>query len=385
MYITDQDSLELFAKEARGCRVLAIDTEFLREKTYYPKLCLLQLSADDKVAVVDPFSIVTFDPLKPLFEDEATVKLFHAGGQDLEIIYHEMGILPKPIFDTQIAAALLGHTQQIGLASLIHAELGVQLKKIDSFTDWSQRPLSDSQLQYAAEDVIYLPQLYDKMVAKLKEKGRLEWLANDFEELSDPAHYAVDERERYKRLKRVTSLSRRQLAAAREVASWRELTAQKRNLPRKWVLTDEQIVEACKREPRSLNDLYMVRGVREKLPVKDARAVLSLMVSALDSPPDAWPEPDKPSKSERNVDFQLDLMMALVRLRSKESGIAIPTLAAHDDMVKLARGYRENVELLRGWRKAIVGDELVELLEGRIRLSLDDGALVVEKLDASVK
>ena len=213
----------------------------------------------------------------------------------------------------------------------------------------------------------------------------MEWLANDFEELSDPAHYAVDERERYKRLKRVTSLSRRQLAAAREVASWRELTAQKRNLPRKWVLTDEQIVEACKREPRSLNDLYMVRGVREKLPVKDARAVLSLMVSALDSPPDAWPEPDKPSKSERNVDFQLDLMMALVRLRSKESGIAIPTLAAHDDMVKLARGYRENVELLRGWRKAIVGDELVELLEGRIRLSLDDGALVVEKLDASVK
>lgn len=385
MYITDQDSLELFAKEARGCRVLAIDTEFLREKTYYPKLCLLQLSADDKVAVVDPFSIVSFDPLKPLFEDEAMVKLFHAGGQDLEIIYHEMGILPKPIFDTQIAAALLGHTQQIGLASLIHAELGVQLKKIDSFTDWSQRPLSDSQLQYAAEDVIYLPQLYGKMVAKLKEKGRFEWLANDFEELSDPAHYAVDERERYKRLKRVTSLSRRQLAAAREVASWRELTAQKRNLPRKWVLTDEQIVEACKREPRSLNELYMVRGVREKLPVKDARAVLSLMVSALDSPPDAWPEPDKPSKSERNVDFQLDLMMALVRLRSKESGIAIPTLAAHDDMVKLARGYRDNVELLRGWRKAIVGDELVELLEGRIRLSLDDGTLVVEKLDASVK
>ncbi len=380
MCITDQDSLELFVQEARGCRVLAIDTEFLREKTYYPKLCLLQLAADDKVAVVDPFSIESFDPLKPLLEDETIVKLFHAGGQDLEIIYHEMGILPRPIFDTQIAAALLGHTQQIGLASLVHAELGVQLKKIDSFTDWSQRPLSGSQLQYAAEDVVYLPQLYDKMVAKLKEKGRLEWLSNDFAELSDPAHYAVDERERYKRLKRVTSLSRRQLAAAREVASWRELAAQKRNLPRKWVLTDEQIVEACKREPRSLNELYMVRGVREKLPVKDARAVLSLMVSALDSPPDAWPEPDKPSKSERNVDFQLDLMMALVRLRSKESGIAIPTLAAHDDMVKLARGYRQDVELLRGWRKAIVGDELVELLEGRIKLSLDDGTLIVEKL-----
>ena len=380
MYIADQESLEAFARSAEGARVLAVDTEFLREKTYYPKLCLLQLSADDRVAVVDPFAIESLDPLKPLFANKGIIKLFHAGGQDLEIILHEMGMLPNPVFDTQIAAALLGHTQQIGLASLIHAELGVQLRKIDSFTDWSQRPLSESQLQYAAEDVIYLPKLYAQMRAKLEEKGRLEWLANDFAELSDPSHFRIDERLRYKRLKRMTSLSRRQLAAAREVAAWRELTAQNRNIPRKWVLTDEQVVEACKREPRTIGDLYMVRGIKEKLPIKDARKVLSLMVSALDSPPDAWPEPDRPGKSERNVDFQLDLMMALVRLRSKESGIAMPTLASHDDLVRVARGYRDNVELLRGWRCAIVGDELLDLLDGRIKLSLDGGSLVVERV-----
>ena len=381
MYIADQVSLEAFARSAEGARVLAVDTEFLREKTYYPKLCLLQLSADDRVVVVDPFAIESLEPLAPVFANKGIVKLFHAGGQDLEIILHEMGMLPTPIFDTQVAAALLGHTQQIGLASLIHAELGVQLRKIDSFTDWSQRPLSESQLNYAAEDVIYLPQLYRQMKAKLEEKGRLEWLARDFEEMSDPAHYQVDERQRYKRLKRVTSLSRRQLGAAREMAAWRELTAQKRDLPRKWVITDEQIVEACKREPRTIDELYMVRGMREKLPIRDARKVLSLIVSALDAPPDAWPELDRPGKSERNVDFQLDLMMSLVRLRSKESGIAIPTLASHDDLVRVARGYRDDVELLRGWRRAIVGEELLDLLEGRIRLSLDDGALKVERID----
>lgn len=380
MYIADQATLEAFARSAEGASVLAVDTEFLREKTYYPKLCLLQLSADDRTAVVDPFAVESLEPLAPVFANRGIVKLFHAGGQDLEIILHEMGMLPSPIFDTQVAAALLGHTQQIGLASLVHAELGVQLRKIDSFTDWSQRPLSDSQLNYAAEDVIYLPQLYRQMKAKLEERGRLEWLAHDFEEMSDLAHYQVDERQRYKRLKRVTSLSRRQLGAAREMAAWREITAQKRNLPRKWVLTDEQIVEACKREPRTIDELYMVRGMREKLPVRDARKVLSLVVSALDAPPDAWPELDRPGKSERNVDFQLDLMMALVRLRSKESGIAIPTLASHDDLVRVARGYRDGVELLRGWRRAIVGDELLELLDGRIRLSLDDGVLKVERV-----
>lgn len=381
MYIADQESFEAYCRKAAFCTVLAIDTEFLREKTYYPKLCLLQLSADGEIAVVDPFAISSLDPLAPLLLNEDIVKLLHAGGQDLEIIYHEMGILPKPIFDTQIAAALLGHTQQIGLASLIHAELGVTLKKMDSFTDWSQRPLSESQLNYAAEDVVYLPELFRQMKAKLVEQGRLEWLDHDFAALSDPANYEAGERERYKRLKRGNSLSRRQLAAAREMAAWRELTAQKRNIPRKWVLTDEQIVEACKREPRTIDDLYMVRGMRDKLPVRDARKVLGLVDSALDSPPDAWPELDRPAKSERNVDFQLDLMMALVRLRSKESGIAIPTLASHDDLVKVARGYRDGVELLRGWRRAIVGEELLDLLDGRIRLSLDDGALRVERME----
>ncbi len=380
MYIANQEDLEAFAKRAMRSSVLAIDTEFLREKTYYAKLCLLQLATDDETAIVDPFEVENLRVLAPLLENESAVKLFHAGGQDLEILLREVGALPRPLFDTQVAAALLGHTQQIGYAALVHAECGVTLKKIDSFTDWSRRPLSDSQLEYAADDVAYLPRMYERMRAQLVELGRLAWLDRDFEDLADPKRYATNERERYRRLKRVSQLSRRQLAAAREVAAWRELEAQRRDVPRKWVVTDEQIVEACKREARTIDELFMVRGMSDRLSTKDARCVVALMSSALDAPPDAWPEPDRCGKNEPNVDAELDLMCALVRLRAKQNGVAFPTLASHDDLARVARGYREGVDVLRGWRRSLVGEELLRLLEGKIALSLSNGEIKVTEV-----
>lgn len=380
MYIANQEDLEAFAKRAMRSSVLAIDTEFLREKTYYAKLCLLQLATDDETVIVDPFEVEDLRVLAPLLENESVVKLFHAGGQDLEILLREVGTLPRPLFDTQVAAALLGHTQQIGYAALVHAECGVTLKKIDSFTDWSRRPLSDSQLEYAADDVAYLPRMYERMRAQLVELGRLAWLDRDFEDLADPKRYATNERERYRRLKRVSQLSRRQLAAAREVAAWRELEAQRRDVPRKWVVTDEQIVEACKREARTIDELFMVRGMSDRLSTKDARCVVALMSSALDAPPDAWPEPDRCGKNEPNVDAELDLMCALVRLRAKQNGVAFPTLASHDDLARVARGYREGVDVLRGWRRSLVGEELLRLLEGKIALSLSDGEVKVTEV-----
>lgn len=380
MYIANQEDLEAFANRAMRSSVLAIDTEFLREKTYYAKLCLLQLATDDETAIVDPFEVDDLRVLAPLLENESVVKLFHAGGQDLEILLREVGALPRPLFDTQVAAALLGHTQQIGYAALVHAECGVTLKKIDSFTDWSRRPLSDSQLEYAADDVAYLPRMYERMRAQLVELGRLTWLDRDFEDLADPKRYATNERERYRRLKRVSQLSRRQLAAAREVAAWRELEAQRRDVPRKWVVTDEQIVEACKREARTIDELFMVRGMSDRLSTKDARCVVALMSSALDAPPDAWPEPDRCGKNEPNVDAELDLMCALVRLRAKQNGVAFPTLASHDDLARVARGYREGVDVLRGWRRSLVGEELLRLLEGKIALSLSDGEVKVTEV-----
>ena len=379
MFIASQETLEEFVLRAQTSTLLAIDTEFLREKTYYAKLCLLQIGTDTETVIIDPFAVKDLSVLNSLFLDQKIVKLFHAASQDLEIIYRDFGVLPIPIFDTQIAATLLGYSQQVGYASLVHSVCGVQLRKTESFTDWSRRPLSNAQLDYAADDVVYLPKLYHKMKTELIEKGRLVWLDEDFENLSHPARYEVDVYERYKKLKRVSQLSRKQLAAARELAAWREKEAQRRDIPRKWVITDEQIVEMCKREAANLDDLFMVRGLRDRLVVKDARIVVELIAKGLALPKEKWPEPNRSKKNEVNVDVELDVMMALARLRSREYDIALQTLAPHDELERLARGYRRDVSVLQGWRKTLLGDELVCLLEGGIKLHFEKGRLMVKK------
>ncbi len=369
--------LEEFAASARTSSVLAIDTEFLREKTYYPNLCLLQLATDDDVAIIDPFAVDDLEVLRPLLLDENMVKLFHAGSQDLAIIYRELGCLPHPIFDVQNAAALLGQSHQAGLANLVSAFLGISIKKKDSFTDWTQRPLAESQKEYAAEDVIYLPPLYREMTRLLKKKGRLSWLEDDFEEMSNPLRYSEDPRERYKHLKRGNQLSRRQMAAAREVAAWREREAMTRDIPRKWVMTDEQLVEVCKREARTIDDLYMVRGVKQSLPVRDARKVVGLMRKALSSDESTWPRSEASQTCEPNVDSAVDLMAALMRVRAKESGIAMQTIGSHSDLALVARGHLDDSPVMHGWRRKIIGNDLVRLLSGEITLGLNNNELVI--------
>ena len=309
------------------------------------------------------------------------MKIVHSGRQDIEILYHEVGVMPWPIFDTQIAASLLGYTQQIGYGPLVHAECGVDLDKLDSFTDWAQRPLSESQIRYAADDVIYLPQTYRQLRDRLAEKDRLRWLEADFRDLVDPKRYEPNPRERFRKLKKGNQLNRRQAAAAREVAAWREEKASAIDLPRKWVLSDEQIVEACKRETRTIDQLMMVRGIREKLSTAEARKIVSLICKGLDSPKETWPSSPRKSKSERNVDNEVDLMMALIRLRAKENDIAFQTLANHDELKAIARGHYDGIELLEGWKYEMIGHELLDLLDGRIALSIVNKHLVVTRLE----
>lgn len=378
MYITDQTDLESFAKRAKSSSVLAIDTEFLREKTYYAKLCLLQMQTDDETVIVDPFAVDDLSVLADVFQDRSVVKLFHAGSQDIEILYRAIGAMPEPVFDTQVAASVLGHTLQIGYGSLVQNLCGVQLAKRDSYTDWSRRPLSDSQIEYAADDVVYLPQMYMKLKRQLKRLGRTHWLDADFAELVDPATYDSDPYERYRRLKRVGQLNRRQLGAAREVAAWREQAARKRDIPRKWVMTDEQVVEACKRESASIDELFMVRGLSDKLSTRDARAVVACIRKGLALPPEDLPHNDRSQRSEANVDVEVDAMSAIVRLRARESDIAFQTLATHSDLAKVARGHTD-VDILKGWRREIVGKELLDFMHGKISLQVEDGNLTVTK------
>lgn len=377
MYITEQSQLAEFIAHAKTCDVLAVDTEFIREKTYWPRLCLIQLGTEEQSVAVDPFRVRNLQPLTELFADERIMKLFHAASQDMEIIYRELGVVPRPVFDTQIAASLISDTLQIGYGSLVMSECNVKLRKADSFTDWSRRPLAPSQIDYALDDVIYLPKLYRSLTAKLSAMGRLSWLDRDFAELSDEARYEINPQERFLRLKRVNQLSRRQLCIARDVAAWREELAMERNVPRKWILTDEQLVEICKREPRTLDELLMVRGVSSTLGMGNARKVLGLCIKALSMPEEAWPELPRPPKSEPNVDVQVELLNALVKLRAKENDVAYAVLTSHGDLAKIARGHYEDADVLKGWRRRIVGDDLLALARGEVALAIEDGMVKV--------
>lgn len=379
MLVETDAALRDFVARCAKSPYMAIDTEFLREKTYYAKLCLVQVAIEGEVAIIDPLGIRDLSVMAPVLTNPEIVKIFHASSQDIEILYHETGVVPQPVFDTQVAAALLGKTQQASYASLVHAFCGVTLPKKDSFTDWSRRPLSESQVEYAADDVTYLPKIYHDMVDRLKEKGRLSWLDDAFAEISNPKKYEVDPRMRYRKLRRVNQLSPRQIAAAREFAAWREERAQKANIPRKWVVSDEQIVEACRREARSLDELYMVRGMREALRPAEGRIALKCIKRGLECPEEDLPVMQRPQKSEANVDIAVDLMNAIVHLRSRQNRIAPQTLAPQTELMKLARGHEDDCELLSGWRYRVVGKDLSDLLNGTFSLRLDDGNLVIER------
>ena len=377
MLIDDDSQLKAFVKRCCTSPYMAIDTEFLREKTYYARLCLIQVAIEGEAAIIDPFAIKDITLLNDALTSPDVVKIFHASSQDIEILYHETGVVPRPVFDTQVAAALLGKSQQASYSSLVSSYCSVNLPKKDSFTDWSQRPLKDSQIRYAADDVVYLPQIYYDMVEVLNEKNRLHWLDEAFEEISSPEKYEIKPEERYRKLRRVNQLNAQQMAAAREFAAWRELKAQKINVPRKWIVSDEQIVEACRREARTIDELFMVRGMRESLRAEDARQAVACIKKGLSCPKEQLPQVHEKPKNEHNVDIVVDLMNAVVHLRARENHIAPQTLAPQAELMKLARGHDDECELLKGWRYKVIGKELKELLKGKFSLRIADGNLEI--------
>lgn len=376
-FVTTQAQLDELARDLEGSRVLAIDTEFMREKTYFAKLCLLQLNNGTVSAIVDPLAVQDLSPLVPILTDGDCVKVFHAGSQDIAILYHETGVVPTPVFDTQVAASLLGHPLQVGYGPLVRALCDVRLAKADSYTDWAKRPLTKSQKKYALDDVIYLPDMYEKLRSELVSKGRLSWCERDFEELSNADNYEVDPREMWRRVKRVSSLSRGQLAIARELAAWRESEAIRRNTPRKWVMPDEAIIEIARKAPKSKETLFEVRGLSAKLNGRDVEKVLEAVRKARELPQDQWPRLEKSPKGNAEADGSVALLSALLEARAGESDVAAPLIATHGDLSKLVHGHRDGLPLLSGWRYELAGKDLVDLLEGRLALYLDKGEIAV--------
>ena len=381
MYLDTSEKLTEFVTGVKSSKVLAVDTEFIRERRYYPQLCLIQMATEDTCAIIDPLALSDLSPVVLLFEDPTITKVFHAGDQDCAIIYTALGVIPEPIFDTQYAAHLLGASQKIGLAHLVRRYCNVGLDKSNAFTDWLKRPLSKRQIEYALDDVRYLPRVYSLMVKELEELGRLSWLKEEFERVYNKANYADDPNKVWQKVKHLQSMPPRQLAIVRAIALWRENIARKKDYPRNWILTDDQLVEIVKRDPQSIAELFEIRGIQDKLGERWAQELFSEIKGARSIPENQWPRREGGVSLRVEHKARLDLMTALVHLRASENQIATAILAPRDELTRLAGGELKGLDVLTGWRREMVGAELLDLLSGRLSLHLDDNTLIVSKID----
>ena len=373
MYVSTPSELAEFCERASSSRVLAVDTEFLREKTYYPRLCLVQVAAGDEIAAVDPILIDDLTPLKALLEDPSVTKVFHACSQDIEVLLDGLGCACAPVFDTQVAAAFLGMRQQVSYGSLVDAYCGIHLPKAESLTDWSRRPLDPEQLAYAEDDVRYLPGIYETMMSRLIELDRLSWVEPEMAELADPARVRRDPREAFLRLRRSGSLTRRQLAVAREVCAWREEVAARRDVPRKWVISDEVAVEVCKRAPTSLERLRRIRGT-DQLGERDGARLVAAVGRGLACPAEECPKVTRNARPSAETESVIDLMYAVLRLVSERSGVATQLIATRDDLLDFVSD-RERARLSRSWRWELAGRTLDRLLAGEVGLTVKEGRI----------
>jgi ribonuclease D len=379
IYIDDRAGLEDLAARLRGAPWLCVDTEFMREHTYYPRLCLLQVASADTVACIDPLALDNLDPLLEVLYDPATMKVLHAAKQDLEIFYHLTGKIPTPLFDTQVAAAVLLHNDQIGYANLVERVLGVQLEKAHTRTDWSLRPLDAGQLRYAADDVIYLRQVYHAQCEALEAQGRMSWLTEDFATLADPASYAPNPEQVWKRVKEARRLKGRQLAVLKALAAWREERAMRVDKPRKWVLRDEVLTELARRMPESRGELAKTRGLDGTALDRLGAELLQAIAAGAETPQDQWPELEPRLVVTPAQEAVADTLMALLRLRASEQELSPAMLATRKDLERLVLG-DPDVAVRHGWRRALAGADLERLLEGSLGLRVKAGKLTTTRI-----
>lgn len=368
LFVETPEALADLARTLAGSEWLALDTEFMREKTYYPHLCLIQVSNGEVAACVDPLALRDLTPLLDVLYDGSILKVLHAARQDLEIFLHAWGRIPLPLFDTQPAAALLGYGDQIGYAKLVQRLLDVTLAKDHSRTDWARRPLDAGQQRYALDDVIYLGQAYLNVRGRLSDRARLQWLATDFANLADPSTYLQNPQTAWQRVKGRQTLHGVQLAVLQTLAAWREEEARTRDLPKRWLLKDELLIDVARRRPRTLEQLARVRGVDNGLVRSLGDTLLTLVESASNRPRTAWPAEKRQCKPLSALqEAQADLLSAALRIIADAQQLSPHAIATRKDLEQLVRGETE-IALLDGWRRKLAGEHLLGVLDGRIRV-----------------
>lgn len=375
-YINHADQLPLLCEQISREPWIALDTEFLREKTYYPKFCLLQIAAPGWVACVDPLSIADLGPLFAAIYNPAIVKVLHSCRQDLEIFYQITGRIPGPIFDTQIAAPLLGFQENPGYAMLVSSFLNINLSKAHTRTDWSARPLSEDQIQYAADDVIYLCKIYTMMCEQLEKLGRLDWLDSDFALLNDPELYQLSPENAWLRIRGKNKLTGRQLSILQSLSEWRERTAQSENKPRNWLFPDDMLLELAKLQPVSIADLAKIRNINERSVNRYGKVLCELIDAARQTPPKPLKEKERPTKKTQQHEAIIDVLSAVVRIRAEENSLNPVILATRKELEQLLFG-EEDCPLLHGWRYNMAGKELQGLLQGEYTLRLTPDTVLI--------
>lgn len=365
-YINSDNQLTALCEKIQKASWLALDTEFLREKTYYPKFCLLQIATPDWVVCVDPVALPKLDKLFEAIQNPAIVKVFHSCHQDLEIFYQLTGKVPGPVFDTQVAAPLLGYQDNPGYAMLVSSLLNINLNKAHTRADWSKRPLSQAEIQYAADDVIYLCQIYQIMMQKLSALGRMDWLNQDFSELENPNNYQVAPEKAWLKIRGKNKLTARQLSIVQTLAEWRESTAQAENRPKTWLMRDDLIFDIAKLQPETISDLSAIRGISERTVQRYGKKLCEMIAAAKNSDPIPLHDKDRSKKKSQQHEAILDILTALVRIRAEENALNPTILASRKDLEILLFNEEDDCPLLHGWRYTMAGKELVGLLKGEL-------------------
>ena len=376
--ITDSKRLAELCVRLAKSPFVAVDTEFMRENTYYPDLCLVQLADSNEAAAIDPKAEgLDITPLLELLcENEDVLKVFHAGGQDIEIFFNLTGKTPHPMFDTQIAAMALGQGEQVGYSNLVDLWMGIQLDKGARFTDWSRRPLDKRQIDYAIADVTHLSVIFPMMLEKLKITGRGAWLNDEMDRISDAANYRNDPENAWARIK-VQSRKPDVLGRLQAMAAWREKEAQRKNIPRGRIMKDETLADIAAHPPKSQADLPKVRGLSPAWRDNDIGARLIGVIEA--SQPIARDNlPDRARSSPgggKDGSLVADLLKLLLKIRSREINVAPRLIVRTEELERLAAGEREDLEVLTGWRFDQFGRDALDLVEGRLAFAVVNGKL----------
>ncbi|MEE2915474.1 MAG: ribonuclease D [Pseudomonadota bacterium] len=382
--ITDSATLANLCARLSDAPFVTVDTEFMRESTYYPELCLIQIADTEEAAAIDPMAPgLDLSPLLTLLtNNEDVLKVFHAGGQDIEIIYNLTGKTPHPLFDTQVAAMALGQGEQIGYSNLVDSWLGISVDKGARFTDWARRPLDARQIEYAIGDVTHLSAIFPRMLERLKKTGRGAWLDQEMERLADPANYANDPDMAWKRV-RVASRKADVLGRLKAIARWRELEAQAKDLPRGRIVKDETIADLAGHPPRKQADLAKVRGLSQTWASNDigARLIAAIEGARPLSDDELPPRDDRKPGLGREGALVADLLKLLLKIRARDIDVAPRLLARGEELEALAAGPRKGLQILEGWRYDQFGHDALELVEGRLGFAVQGGKLKMTRTE----